>query len=289
MKRYKKEHDGKLEVGQMLYTRHFTLEIDRRLCKGCELCGLVCPRGAITLVPADDAGGKAVAPLVDVDENKCDFHGICAVVCPFSAIRITTDGKAEFPAVAAKVFPELLRDIKVNAEKCEPGCKRCEETCPLGIVAARADPDGRTRVDIQTELCAGCGICWMECPAGAIEYTKFIEGAIQIDPGACPDGCRRCLDVCPVNALGLDAGGKVFAKDIYCVYCGACVRVCPNGDALRVERTAVRHTPVNSGAWHKGLERLTSTAGLMRELAAENAGKARKAINSLGSIEVSEI
>ena len=37
MKRYKKEENGKLEVGLILYTKHFALTVDRELCKGCEL------------------------------------------------------------------------------------------------------------------------------------------------------------------------------------------------------------------------------------------------------------
>ena len=280
MKRYKKEQDGKLEVGQVLYTKHYALTVDRNLCKGCELCRLVCPREAISLVPVERADGKAMASLVDIDESKCDFHGICAVVCPFDAITITMNGQEDIPAVSHGVFPTLTRDIKVKSERCKPGCKACGETCPLGIVSVKEE-EGRTTVEIQKERCAGCQICWVACPTDALEVTKFIEGSIQIKPEACPDGCRNCLDVCPVNVLAVGEDGKVFAKDIYCIYCGACLQVCPGEDALCVARSAIRHSPVKSGAWHKGLEKITSAAGLMRELAAENADRAREAIESL--------
>jgi len=276
MKRYKKELDGFLEVGQVLYTKHFALSLDRSLCKGCELCRLACPRHAVKLVPSESKDGKAVAHTVDIDENKCDFHGICAVVCPFNAIKLTMNGREEIPAVSKGVFPVLTRDIKADRAQCEPGCKKCEEVCPLGIVSVKDDG-----IDIQKELCAGCQICWMECPSDAIEVTKFIEGSIQITPELCPEDCRNCLDVCPVNALDMGVDGKVFARDINCVYCGACRQVCPNREALKIERTALRHSPVDSGAWNRGLERLTSTAGLMRELAAERAIKARSAIHNL--------
>jgi len=285
MKRYKKEQNGKLEIGQILYTKHFVLTVDRKLCKSCELCRLVCPREAISLIPVKGADGKTAPPLVDIDEDKCDFHGICAVVCPFSAITITTNGINEIPAVKSDVFPTLTRDIKVNSEKCKPGCKKCGETCPLGIISV----DGETQeVRIEKELCAGCQICWLECPGDAIEVTKFIEGSIKINTDACEIGCRQCISACPVNALDLDLESKVYAKDINCIYCGACLQVCPNKDALRIERTAIRHTPVNSGAWNKGLEKLTSQKGLMRELAAQNAGKARKAIENLGNLGLTE-
>jgi len=280
MKRYKKEQGGKLEVGQILYTKSFKLELDRDLCKGCHLCRLACPRFAVKLNNAADAGGKASNAVVDIDESICDFHGICSVVCPFNAIKITVDGKDNVPAVSREAFPELIRDITVDSDKCEPGCRKCEEACPLDIVKVSED-EGRTSVDIKKEYCAGCRICWDACPAGAINVTKFIEGIVRIDTKACPDGCRRCLDVCPVDAIFPDGDGKVNVKEMFCIYCGACLQVCPVSGALTVERSALRHTPIKSGAWNKGLERLTSAEGLMRELAAERVGKKFDAIRNL--------
>jgi 4Fe-4S ferredoxin len=274
-----------LEVGMVLYTKSFKLTLDRNLCKGCELCKLVCPREAITLIPTPDKDGKAVAHTVDIDENKCDFHGICAAVCPFSAIRISVDGDDKLPAVSAGVFPSLTRDIEVHSWLCEPGCHKCEKACPLGVISIDPEMDDVTIVNVQKDLCAGCQICRMECPADAIEVSKFIEGSITITSEACPRGCRRCLDVCPVDALAVGGRGKVYAKEMFCIYCGACLQVCPSPEALKVERTVIRHTGVESGAWNKGLERITSTEGLMRELSAIRIDKARAAIKSLESSE----
>jgi len=280
MKLYKKEENGILEVGQILYTKSFVLKLDRELCKGCELCKLVCPRGAISLVPVTGADGKAEASLVDIDENKCDFHGICAAICPFSAIRITVGGVKGYPVVRKDAFPVLTRDIKVQSEKCEAGCKRCEETCPIGIVSVK-EKEGGTEVSIQKHLCASCGICWMECPEDAISVTKFIDGVIDIRSGNCLDGCRNCVDVCPLDALDVDERGKVYTKNMYCIYCGACLPVCPASGALSIERTAVRHSPVESGAWNKGLEKITSPEGLAHELAAKRSYKAQERVNEI--------
>jgi 4Fe-4S ferredoxin len=281
MKRYKTEHDGKLVVGHTMYTKRFVLTLDRNLCKGCELCKLACPREALTLVPVEDKEGKACASIVDIDENKCDFHGICAVVCPFSAIKININGDDKLPAVTMNVFPTLERDIEVRGDMCEAGCKKCEEVCPLGIISVECGQDSGNMVNIDKDLCAGCQICMMECPADAINMTKFIEGSIEIDCEACPEGCHRCFDVFPLNALQIDKNGKVSANNMYCIFCGACLPVCPNPDALRISRTAVRHTDVSSGAWNRGLKKITSTSGLMRELAAQRVDKVREAIRNL--------
>ena len=321
MKRYKKETGGKLEIGQSLYTKQFKLTVDRELCKGCELCKLICPKEAISLVAAGDgqgsgsaapgsvakAPGSAVALQIDIDEGKCDFHGICAAICPFSAIKVTINGVETLPSVEKEAFPLLERDIRVRTERCPAECKVCEEACPLGIIKVRKN-GGRTTVDVSAEKCAGCRVCWMECPEDAISVSKFIEGSITVRPEKCPDGCRRCVDACPVDAMGIGADGKVFAKEMFCIYCGACVGVCPESvadrpenaadnpesaadrtesadcpavGALEVTRISVRHTPVDSGTWHRGLEKITSPEGLARELAGAGSYSAQRTAEEL--------
>jgi len=279
MKRYKKEYPDKLEIGQVFYNKRFVLTVDRNLCKGCDICKLICPREAITVRSSSKKlGAGTLAPAIDIDENKCDFHGICAVVCPFSAIKVFIDGIDEIPAVSKNVFPVLTRDIDIDSTKCAPSCKKCEEKCPLGIISViESCEPSQMAVEVIKELCAGCQICWEECPTDALKVTKFIEGSIRINQELCPDGCRSCLDVCPVNALYIDDAKKIAVKDSNCIYCGACQNVCPIPEALEIERTSVRHSPIESGAWNRGLEKITSTAALNKELAAGRAAKARAA------------
>jgi len=279
MKRYKKEYPDKMEIGQVFYNKRFVLTVDRNLCKGCVICKLICPRGAITVRPSSKKlGAGTPAPIVDIDENRCDFHGICAVACPFSAIKIFIDGNDEIPAVSKNVFPILTRDIDIDSSKCEPSCKKCDEKCPLGIISvAESGEPSQTVVDVIDELCAGCQICWEECPTDALKVTKFFEGSIRINQELCPEGCRSCLDVCPVNALYIDDAQKIAAKDNNCIYCGTCQNVCPELEALEIERTSVRHSPIESGAWNRGLEKITSTAALNKELATGRIAKARAA------------
>lgn len=299
LKRYKIQDKDKLSVGQVLYAKRFGLTVDRNLCKGCYICKLVCPREAITLKPVPKGpDGKARPPIVDIDENKCDYHAVCAVACPFGAIKVTVNDQQKMPTVEKEAFPLLVRDIQIDSEKCKPDCKICEEKCPLNIISIRFEPltpqemEGRrkkglpatsnkTIVDVKKDLCAACRICEAECPAKVIRVTKFFDGSIRINQELCPEGCHDCLDVCPVNALYLGENGEVYVNDMFCIYCGACVNVCPRPEALEVTRTSVRHTPIKSGAWNKALEKLTSTSGLGREIKAKRAAKAKDAIKRL--------
>lgn len=299
MKRYKNEDKDKLAIGQVLYAKRFGLTVDRELCKGCIICKLVCPREAITLKPVPkSADGKTQPPTVDIDENKCDFHAICAVACPFGAINVTVNDELKTPTVEKEAYPLLLRDIRIDSEKCTPDCKICEEKCPLGIISVRFEPltpeeidvrkkkglpvtSKRTIVDVKKELCATCRVCEAECPAKVVQVTKFFEGSIKINQELCPESCHDCLDVCPVNALYLGDDDKVYVNDMFCIYCDACVNVCPKPEALELSRTSIRHTPIKSGAWNKALEKLTSTSGLDKELRARRTGKAKEAVKNL--------
>ena len=299
MKLITKEDEDKLAISRVLYAKRFDFIVDKKLCKGCVLCQLICPRQAISLesVP-NSVDGKAKAPMIKVDVEKCDYHGECAVICPFGAIKVMVDGEEKFPVVEKEAFPLLVRDITIDDERCEPECKICEEKCPLDAITVRFDPlstkemeerkkkklpktNHRTIVEVKKDLCAACRVCEVECPVGVIRVSKFFEGVIKIDQSLCPEGCQNCYDVCPVDALYLDNDGKVYVIDTFCIYCGACVNVCPKLEALELKRTSVRHTPIQSGAWNKALEELTSTAGLKKELRTKRTEKAQKAIKNL--------
>jgi MinD superfamily P-loop ATPase len=63
IKRYKEEDEDALSIGQALYAKRYSLTLDRKLCTGCVICKLVCPREAITLKPVPKGpDGKAKQP-----------------------------------------------------------------------------------------------------------------------------------------------------------------------------------------------------------------------------------
>jgi len=71
---------------------------------------------------------------------------------------------------------------------------------------------------------------------------------------------------------------KVHVNELHCVYCGVCKIVCPVEEALELQRTSIRHTPIRSGAWNKALEKLTSTKEMTKELRAKGLTKARESV-----------
>lgn len=300
LKLYKNEDENTLTIGRVLYAKRFGLTVDKELCKGCDVCVAVCPREAITLKPVEkDLDGTARASIIDIDLQKCDYHGECSATCPFGAIKVTVNGKKCLPVVEKECYPELIREIVIESEKCEPECKLCEEECPLDAIKVRFEPvstedtgadevEGepskrtmRTIVDVNKDICACCKVCEAVCPVQVIKVSKFLNGSIEINQDRCPEGCHDCLDVCPVEALYLDEDGKVYVNDSFCIYCKACVNVCPEPEALKIVRTSVRHTPVKSGAWNKALEKLTSVEGARREFEAKRLVKVKEALKNL--------
>jgi len=54
--------------------------LDRRRCRICDLCRLLCPDLAITMTGNDDR--------IEIDYSYCKGCGICTVVCPRDAIKM---------------------------------------------------------------------------------------------------------------------------------------------------------------------------------------------------------
>lgn len=272
----KSQTNKRLTVERIHHAKSYGLDVDRTVCVGCELCSLICPREAITIKKTPQKlSGKTQRAQIDIDEAKCHYCGICAAICPFGAVTINVDGKTIASVVEKESFPQLIREIRVDTSKCPTDCSDCQEHCPLDLITVTSNPEtSRVAINIDQERCPCCRICEIRCPEGAIQVRKIFTGTLRIHTDQCPPNCHDCLDVCPVtDALYIsEKDKKVHGNDMFCVYCGSCKIVCPVDTALELTRSAIRHTPVRSGAWNRSLEKLTSTAEMTKELR----GKGRK-------------
>jgi 4Fe-4S ferredoxin len=299
LKTVKKDTADKLTLEWVLHVKDYKLTLDKKRCAGCQICSLACPKEAIKLEKQPKiAGQKAKKAKVDVDLAKCNFCGVCDITCPYGAIRVTLNGEHALNVIAKESYPELIRDVRVNAQQCPKDCDECANVCPLGLIKvdSRLTFDGKPITDlsalspserkhiqlniaVQKENCPTCRMCEFKCPAGAIKARKAFEGKIAIDQSKCPEGCTDCLDVCPITGtLVLGQDGKVSVNEMFCDYCGACKTVCPVPEALTLTRTKILHTPVRSGTWNKALAKLTSQEGSVQELTAVAAKKRKDAV-----------
>ncbi|MCW4021205.1 MAG: 4Fe-4S dicluster domain-containing protein [Candidatus Bathyarchaeota archaeon] len=281
MKLLKTETEGEILIERVMYTRRYSLTLDRKRCVGCEICKTVCPREAIEILkPAKMKGEELKQPKIAIDENKCSFCGICSAICLFRAFTLRINGEEVVPVFEKESFPNVIREIEVDETMCPVDCNECEEACPFDLIKVSVDETGnKVKVDVDREYCPGCRLCEVRCPYNAVLVRRIISGSITINEEKCPENCRDCVDVCPVpGVLAVSDEGKVEVDDFCCVYCGVCNVVCPVEGALEIRRSSVYHSSVRSGAWNKALEQLTSTGGMAKELRSKSVMKAWESV-----------
>jgi 4Fe-4S ferredoxin len=287
-------------IERIHHARRYQLVIDRNLCVGCEICKTVCPKEAIKITKVEKKPGeRAQKPRVEVDLEKCHYCGVCNSICPFGAIKVLIDDKNILSVVEKESFPELIREIEINPNKCDSASLEYEKACPLNLITVTLHaPDGKeiknldeltqdekkdlkAEITVKQELCPCCRICELKGPTDAILIKPIFSGTLRINEDKCPDGCRDCLDVCPIKgALYLSTDEtKIRVNKSFCVYCGTCRNVCPVEGALELQRVSIRHTPVKSGAWNKALEKLASTKEMSKELRAKGAVRAKEMVD----------
>mgnify|MGYP000038161183 CR=1 FL=1 len=277
MKLSSTETEEQIIIERILYTRRYSLILEKNRCVGCEICQVICPREAIEIIkPIKVEGEKLTRPSIKVDEKRCSFCGMCDVICPFGAFTLKINGDEKIPILEKESFPRLIRQVEVDESKCPSDCDECQDACPFNLIHVSKDEvKGTVKVDVDIDHCPGCRLCELKCPEEAIKVKRIFSGIIQIDQRKCPEGCCDCVDVCPVpEVLTVSNNGKVEVNEYCCIYCGVCRIVCPVEGALSLTRTVIAHTPVQSGAWNAALEKLTSTQDLAKELTSKRMVKA---------------
>jgi len=296
MKMLKNEAEDELTIQMILHAKKFSLTLDKNRCTGCGICAEICPREAIDIRPPITTEVERInSPTIDIREERCHYCGMCDSICPFGALKIRINGEHTVPVINSESFPHLVREFEVDPSKCALDCVDCEEACPLNLIEVTiTTPSGKevldvnsvpnkenltVAVNIEKDYCPCCRLCELKCPEGAIHVEKIFYGILRINREKCPEGCQLCLDACPIpGTLYPSDNGKIFVNEQSCVYCGACKVVCPEEGALALVRTYIRHTPVQSGAWNKALEKLASTKIMTKELRTKSAHRAKDSV-----------
>ena len=293
---FKKEKECELVIERVLHAKRYSLTLDKGKCSGCGVCAEICPREAIEVtIPKRVDGEEAKPPTVTISEEKCNYCGICEAICPFGALTLNINGEHVIPVVKSESFPQLIREITVDETKCGLECLEIEEPCPLNLIKISVHTkDGKevtdvnsiknkgalkVAVEVDRESCPCCRLCETKFPDGVFQVKKIFNGHLRVNREKCPEDCHDCADVCPIpGVLYLSEDGKVHVNESNCIYCGVCSIVCPEEEALDLNRTGIRHTQIHSGAWNKALEKLASTAAMIKELKTKSGKKLQEAV-----------
>jgi len=143
--------------------------------------------------------------LLAIELDRCVRCGECARACADThgtprlerrgdkvVLALTTDGAV---TPRALLFPQACQHCKVPA---------CLPECPTGAISR----DASGAVELDQDLCTGCGACAKACPWDAIRLAPRPSnppGASALVATKC-DLCRgsaapACIDVCPSGAI----------------------------------------------------------------------------------------
>ncbi len=280
------ENRKELMLKRNFLTRNYLLSLNKSLCNGCGLCAEICPKEAITVIPAEIAEGRlAKKPAIDFDINSCILCGECAVLCPLNALRMEVDGKDISVVVKNDAFPVLRKEIKVAIEKCNPKCGLvCQNECPSEAIKISTEnsENGKileiSEVQINESLCFYCKRCQLVCPFDAIVVKKPFQGKVELNSDLCPESCMVCVDACPTSALQLENGKPVVLSQ-FCIFCSVCQNVCPK-EAINVTIDWVFHSDVKAAVWLTALKKLTSFETVMKELMIKSGRKRNSVVRN---------
>ncbi|MDD2521274.1 MAG: 4Fe-4S binding protein [Anaerolineaceae bacterium] len=280
----KTRNEHLMTINRDMMTRNYSMKWDLDKCVGCQIGPTVCPKDALTHVPAVLENGHILQRAsVDVDENKCINCGICVEACPTHAIELTVNGKPENPVIEYGAFPKFDAKTIFHRDQFDFSLKDfIIENCPTNVISY---DEKRDTMRVVFEDCIHCRQCEV-ASKGAFEIRQPWVGSVVLEREKCIPDCFACADICPTRALHVNDEGELVLADYYCIKCGACMQVCPvkpeyeevsftfesqgmtltrskqelvNEAALPivVERWRIRHSEVSSAAWIEALRKLS--------------------------------
>ncbi|OOZ40045.1 ferredoxin-type protein NapF [Solemya elarraichensis gill symbiont] len=132
------------------------------LCSRCSDCLSACKEQIIEK-------GRGGFPQINFQQGECIFCGDCVEQCQTGALQ-----KNRFEADKA---PWMLK-VQVS-EKClnftGVDCRSCGDRCVERAIRFRPQVGGKQKLQLDYELCTGCGACVAPCPVQAINLISVSE------------------------------------------------------------------------------------------------------------------
>ncbi len=116
-------------------------EVDEEKCTGCGACGKACPRGIIEIRKQGPKGRKVVVLCNNRDKGAVATKA-CKVSCIGCGKCVKTCDKFEAITLDGSL-------AHIDAEKCKM-CRKCEEACPRGAIAALNFPPRKPKPEAPT-------------------------------------------------------------------------------------------------------------------------------------------
>lgn len=120
-----------------------------------------------------------------INYNRCVGCGACYYVCLFKAPLKIEDGSGKYV---------------IKNENCI-GCGQCEEICPNNAISPAPGHRRIRRVEIDSSVCNGCGVCVHFCIAKAPLGER--KQPHEIDQEKCFH-CGLCASKCPKHAISVE-------------------------------------------------------------------------------------
>ncbi len=160
------------------------------------------------------------AYVIYADTNKCKGCRKCEIACIASHHDMTIKEAVKH----RQTLPSRVHVIRSGTTKLPVQCRQCEDApcakvCPTHALVQ----DASGKVVMRQQFCAGCCICMMACPYGAItrsfvqlsddEKSRLESSEPRVVAVRC-DLCQEwrkkenktasaCVEVCPAKALSL--------------------------------------------------------------------------------------
>jgi 4Fe-4S ferredoxin len=271
----KRETRDLLELSLEMFIDRISLHLDKQVCLKCDICSVVCPRQAVEIIARE-------ADLdITIDPRRCVLCEICSHFCPVAAVNLSFNGTPKTILLNHQGLAPFFPKIKIDTDKCPQPCPEnlaaelhwcrhqrqliaatwhncpkhchiCLEACPRQAITR--DESG-LQILAQPDLCLRCTQCLPACPYDAIQVTPQFRGSLVIEDQKCPSDCQKCINLCPVQAIGRE-GGRVLVKTSTCSLCGVCHNICDQ-EAITLRREEVVAEPGDfSQAWENALNKL---------------------------------